>query len=257
MGEALDPEENEHLARALLGARKVRLRHQFFAWAQGALQALIPHETLLLGVADARGQLRHERFNACRWFRDGHFQRVCEPGTGLLAELRLRWLATRAPLLLADDAPDWGERLRGLELRNLVFHCHPMAGGQGYAYLAFARVRAPFDERLALLAELLAPALLAALAQVIAGEQERAPEAPGYTAAPATPRELEILGWVREGKTNAEIGSILGLSALTVKNHLFRATKKLDVRTRGQAVARVIALGLLSPHAGGRGEDRT
>lgn len=51
-------------------------------------------------------------------------------------------------------------------------------------------------------------------------------------------REFEILEWVRKGKTNQEIGAILDISAFTVKNHLQRVFKKLDVINRAQAVAR-------------------
>lgn len=51
-------------------------------------------------------------------------------------------------------------------------------------------------------------------------------------------RELEILHWVRSGKTNIEIGMILNISANTVKNHLKRIFQKLDVSCRAQAVAK-------------------
>ena len=51
-------------------------------------------------------------------------------------------------------------------------------------------------------------------------------------------RELEIMAWVRKGKTNQEIGSILNISIFTVKNHLQRIFKKLDVLNRAQAVAK-------------------
>ena len=244
----LTPEESEHLARTLLAARRVRLRHQFFAWVHGPLQALVPHEILLIGAADARGQVRHERFNACRYFRDEHFLRVCDPVDGLMRQLRLHWLETRGPRLIDADEPAWEARLADLELKNLAFHCQPFPLGQGYGYVSFSRVRAPLDERLALYLELLAPPMFAALATVLAEETLLRPDAPGHSASPVSARELEVLTWVRDGKTNGEIAAILGLSALTVKNHLFRAGKKLDVRTRGQAVARAIALGLLSAH---------
>jgi transcriptional regulator EpsA len=51
-------------------------------------------------------------------------------------------------------------------------------------------------------------------------------------------RELEILRWVTLGKTNPEIGSILNLSEFTIKNHLKRIFKKLDVMNRAQAVGK-------------------
>lgn len=49
-------------------------------------------------------------------------------------------------------------------------------------------------------------------------------------------RELEIMEWVRMGKTNSEIALILNLSTFTVKNHMRRIYKKLDVLNRAQAV---------------------
>lgn len=52
-------------------------------------------------------------------------------------------------------------------------------------------------------------------------------------------RELEIMHWVEMGKTNQEIGTILDISAFTVKNHLQRIFKKLDVYSRAQAVSRL------------------
>ena len=63
-------------------------------------------------------------------------------------------------------------------------------------------------------------------------------------------RQLEIMAWVRAGKTNNEIGQILDISMFTVKNHLQRVFKKLDVLNRAQAVA------LLSSSAQPRSSDR-
>ena len=51
-------------------------------------------------------------------------------------------------------------------------------------------------------------------------------------------REVQIIDWVAMGKTNPEIGSILEISEFTVKNHLKRIFKKLDVYNRAQAVSK-------------------
>lgn len=53
-------------------------------------------------------------------------------------------------------------------------------------------------------------------------------------------REIEVLQWVREGKTNWEISRILNISERTVKFHVQNTLAKLQASTRGQAVALAI-----------------
>ena len=52
-----------------------------------------------------------------------------------------------------------------------------------------------------------------------------------------TQRESEVLYWVAKGKTNRDIGDILGSSPATVKKHLERIYEKLGVETRTAAAA--------------------
>jgi DNA-binding CsgD family transcriptional regulator len=55
-----------------------------------------------------------------------------------------------------------------------------------------------------------------------------------------TPRESEVLVWVAKGKTNADIGLILGLSDRTVQKHLEHVYQKLGVETRTTATMRAL-----------------
>lgn len=50
-----------------------------------------------------------------------------------------------------------------------------------------------------------------------------------------TPRETEIAHWIAEGKSNPEIGTILGISRSTVKIHVERILEKLGVENRTAA----------------------
>jgi DNA-binding CsgD family transcriptional regulator len=52
-----------------------------------------------------------------------------------------------------------------------------------------------------------------------------------------TPRETEVLAWLAKGKTNRDIGDILGMSPRTVNKHLEHIYEKLGVETRTAAVA--------------------
>lgn len=57
-----------------------------------------------------------------------------------------------------------------------------------------------------------------------------------------TPRESEVLAWVAKGKTNAEVGAILKMSARTVQKHLEHIYQKLGVETRTTATVRVLRM---------------
>ncbi|MGH3013176.1 MAG: LuxR C-terminal-related transcriptional regulator, partial [Gaiellaceae bacterium] len=61
-----------------------------------------------------------------------------------------------------------------------------------------------------------------------------------------TPRELEVLGLVTGGLTNAEIAERLFLSEKTVGHHVSAVLRKLGVRSRGQASAEALKLGIAS-----------
>ena len=56
-----------------------------------------------------------------------------------------------------------------------------------------------------------------------------------------TPREREVLHWLAGGKTDRDIGDILGISPRTVHKHLQRIYEKLGVETRTAAVVRAMS----------------
>lgn len=55
-----------------------------------------------------------------------------------------------------------------------------------------------------------------------------------------TRREAEVLSWISKGKTNRDIGEILGMSPRTVNKHLEHVFEKLGVETRAAAAALAI-----------------
>ena len=60
-------------------------------------------------------------------------------------------------------------------------------------------------------------------------------------------REREILKWVAAGKSQQDIGDILGISHRTVEVHLRSGREKLYALSTPQAIGRAIGLGLIYP----------
>jgi DNA-binding CsgD family transcriptional regulator/tetratricopeptide (TPR) repeat protein len=59
-----------------------------------------------------------------------------------------------------------------------------------------------------------------------------------------TAREIEVLGLVAQGLRNAQIAERLVLSEKTIDHHVSAILRKLNVRTRGEASAQAVNLGL-------------
>jgi two-component system NarL family response regulator len=62
---------------------------------------------------------------------------------------------------------------------------------------------------------------------------------------PLSPREIEVLKWIAEGKSNKEIGALLFISEGTVKTHVLSIHEKLGVGDRTEAVVTAIKRGIL------------
>lgn len=62
-----------------------------------------------------------------------------------------------------------------------------------------------------------------------------------------TPREIECVKWLLAGKSDWEIGEILGIAEATVHWRIERAKKKLGIKTRAQLTALAVHYGLVRP----------
>ncbi len=94
---------------------------------------------------------------------------------------------------------------------------------------------------------LLAPSVTTRLVESFVRTNVRAPRPPELDE--LTPRELEILGLIARGLSNAEIADQLVVSTTTVKTHVARVLAKLGLRDRVQAVVLAYETGVVQPGA--------
>jgi LuxR family transcriptional regulator of spore coat protein len=61
-----------------------------------------------------------------------------------------------------------------------------------------------------------------------------------------TPREMEVIHWMAEGKTASEIGTILTISYITVNQHIRNAKDKFGVFKDTALVAKAFRHNVIS-----------
>ena len=83
------------------------------------------------------------------------------------------------------------------------------------------------------------PAVASALAQSL--------RTPPSSAASLTPRELDVVTLVAEGRTNREIGRRLGVAERTARTHVSNILTKLGLASRTQAAMWAVREGLVDP----------
>jgi transcriptional regulator EpsA len=253
---SLSPVQAQALLRLVESAPDVRRRGHFFLWMQSHLQPLLPHVLAVCGAYDRqRRQLLFEAFNTVTLS-----QQVLASLSGVeppfVAALAARWIEQRGVPYALDLR---SERARGLgphaELLSeagatmLVVHgvsrpdrLHEL---ESLFVLGGPSVQptAPLLHGLELLLPHLHSTWLRACAteRDLAGQPGLRPPTPTIGRRGAqprlTPRERQILHWVREGMSNQQIGQVLDISALTVKNHVQKILRKLGAANRAQAVA--------------------
>ncbi|RFP12368.1 helix-turn-helix transcriptional regulator [Duganella sp. BJB488] len=241
--------EQEYLLHAIEAVLPVRKSRQLCLWTQGQFQALLPHQIMVCLQFGAQDEVQHVECMHSTVLDAGLLARLGDKSDGLALRLARHCRdGLRLPAML--DASGAGEarlplapfmdELRALGLDNLLVHGTERLPGGSTFFALFGLPHRP-RPRHAYFFELLLPHLHLALQRV--GQQQRQARA-GALARPVSAREMEILHWVREGKSNEEIGLILGISGLTVKNHLQRLYRLLGVSNRAHAIARGMALHL-------------
>lgn len=225
--------------RLVESALTIQRRYQLFLWSRGELQTFLPHRTVLCAVGDlSRMNYRLE----CLSESPNENSRAAEFGNranGLLPRLLAAWRRNgHAPLVIsrAGDCEALDGELEHHGLQDCSAHglVDPEHGiGALFVFLdGLCEPRGTRAHRLALLV----PQLMAAVQRI--DRAERFVSLALAEESMLSAREAEIMHWIRAGKTNQEIGQILDISPYTVKNHVQKILRKLNVTNRAEAAGK-------------------
>jgi transcriptional regulator EpsA len=247
----------------------IRRHQEFFHWLRDGVQHFLPHDILIAAWGDfALGLVHFDVISHLPGMRTAELDR--EELLPLLIRLFKEWVDNgRSPYILHfHEKPEKDASLGDLitYMRSaLVQGMKDERGRHDCLYICLSSQSQTFDHDAGEPLKLLLPYIDAALRQVshLPAQLPAAPNRTVVTDAPEdsdnlsadtneeinsvlglSQRELGIIHWVCLGKTNQEIGQILNISFFTVKNHLQRIFRKLDVLNRTQAVAKCERLGL-------------
>ncbi len=249
---ALSDIDIETLMLNLDASVRVYERAHFFSWTQGMLQSLVRHEVLICAL----------KSNDPQSMRADSFSMVA-PDQAVFGETFLRdasvapnlikvWEEREFRPLICDVTETalakgpFAQELEKVRATQILAHGTHDAEGRVTSFFAFASRPGTFGPRHAYLARLIVPSLQAAwVRSEVSGRTKCNDTVVSETAKKITSREQEILKWVYFGKSNFEIGAILDISPLTVKNHVQKILRKLDVVNRAQAVGKALELRIL------------
>jgi len=187
-----------HLRQAFGNARAVTRLHEELATRAGAVEEL----TQGVLAADRRGRIQWASDRARRLLVSYGLQR--EPGRETLPAQVRAWLQAQESEFAGPDRVPRPATLLVVE------------GASGRLQIRLVRQG---DHRIVFLEEQRSDVQVEALAPL-----------------GLSPREAEILSWVAQGKTNSEIGTIVGISERTVQKHLERVYLRLGVENRHAAM---------------------
>ena len=253
-----DPVEIEALALVLEHSRSVHTMHHFFCWTQGMMQTLVPHGLLVCALRKTESPSFQVNSFTTGQLEPSQVNHLFSQDSALVPLLLKRWENNRFQPVIVDveseaeaAASTLGKELIHHGSGDLLVHGMVDPFGRPSSLFVFAGPSGTFGSRECHLASLLVPTLHATWVHTQLANLTPGTGAGGQTGANnlLTAREHEILGWIYRGKSNIEIGMILGISPLTVKNHVQKILRRLNVLNRAQAVGKALSLRILDVSA--------
>ncbi len=261
------PENSESLMRVIEAAPQVCRRFQFFVWSQGDLQRWLPHKMMVCGAYDRdHRDMVFDIFNSVP-LSDQVVATLKDARSTLMASAVQAWRKGRQqPVLISLSQSEGTADQAAAELvlqgyESLLVHglCRPGRPEEIESFFVIGHPGQAYDESAVQAMDMLLSCIHLTYQRVCVTERQmsRPRDAVGPQAVTAyqrqnviTLREREILLWVRDGLSNQQISEQLGISALTVKNHIQKILRKLGAANRAQAVAKAMTMNAFGTTSG-------
>ncbi|MCF6236779.1 MAG: LuxR C-terminal-related transcriptional regulator [Gammaproteobacteria bacterium] len=223
-----------------------------------------------IGIRDGRSMKAVTSLN--KGFPEKFISMIVGSSGQVISPLFCHWFESQSPQVLdvhkesCQSSSDDIAFYQRFSINNVMSH-GVLDCGQGYAsYFGFANIVGGIEERHVDLMKILVPHLHAVYTKTAAVKKALSPIFPvvstlqsgdlsdQYLVAQAevshnkkilSARETEVLRWVYLGKTNWEVAQVLSISEQTVKNHVKKITKKLDVNNRQHATAKALQMKII------------
>jgi transcriptional regulator EpsA len=247
----------ESVFSALENAYNIKKHVEFFTWLQNDVAAFIPHQMLLAVWGNFNHQgtehkpLHYDLASGIDGINTRQFIGTTKEANKCMTHLHHLWLANNrrwfALNYFSNTEFDFEFRkiFQDLTLGThslLVYGVSDLRGGNDCLYIFFSE-----QEKVQVhdtVIQCLMPHIdhiLRKIQHLDYVEHIGEPEFK-FNMLRLTERELEVIDWIKRGKSNQEIAVILEVSVNTIKSHIKRIFQKLNVSKRAQAVA------LLSSH---------
>ena len=231
----------------------VYTRAQFFTWTQGLLQSLIQHKVVICALRNGKPtSFRVDSFSTA--IADSEvFGELLLKDVAIASGLIKTWKERKfLPFVCSIgelgslSGGAFAQELKRIGAAEVLVHGTHDIDAQVRSLFIFGCGRGYVSAREIYTVQLIVPFLHWAWVRSQTAESQDTGCVASVGAGVLTEREREILHWVYLGKSNAEAAAILRISPLTVKNHVQKILRKLNVVNRAQAVGKALDARIIS-----------
>ncbi len=162
------------------------------------------------------------------------------PEIALSSPNPFRWSEASSFKQLTSAEAEYFERLKefGME-EGIAIHCTAPSARSGFVGVGLPDDPASIDDAKIQQIAVAAQLCFQRYCALVGSYGEQLPD--------LSQRELDVIRWIGEGKSNAVIAEILGISKYSVDSYVKRIFAKLGVSDRTAAAVKAVALGLIAP----------